>query len=77
VYEGIIKYGYDINITGMMFKLRYRYTTMWMYVSEGESSTSIGKMKRNFYYTSPNEKAWKEKMKISGMSSYVISQPGI
>ena len=40
-------------------------------VSEGESSTSIGKMKRNFYYTSLNEKAWKEKMKISGILCYL------
>lgn len=28
-------------------------------------------MKRNFYYTSPNEKAWKEKMKISGILCYL------
>jgi hypothetical protein len=40
-------------------------------VSEGDSSTSIGVMKRNFYYASPNEKAWKEKIKISGILCFL------
>ena len=40
-------------------------------VSEGDSSTSIGVMKRNFYYASPNEKAWKEMIKISGILCYL------